>query len=62
LAFPSRDPAIIPRLNAFARTIPATNRAEIDQAIGAVQRRDLFIRSRLPEIERWLAAHPEAAS
>ena len=61
LASGSRDPAIVPRLMAFGRTVPTSSRSEIDKAAAAVQRRRDFVERRLPEIDRWLVAHPDAA-
>jgi aminopeptidase N len=59
LAAGSRDTAIVPRLQAYAATVPPGSRAEVTKAVGAVQRRRLFIDQRLPEVASWLAAHPE---
>jgi aminopeptidase N len=59
LASGSNDPGLIPRLRAYGATVPPTSRNEIDKAAGGIERRRLFIDRRLPEIARWLAAHPE---
>ncbi|MDB5445989.1 MAG: aminopeptidase [Phenylobacterium sp.] len=61
LASGSHDPAITRRLRAFGRTVPASSRGEIDKAAAAVQRRHAFVARGLPEIDRWLAAHPDPA-
>jgi hypothetical protein len=50
---------MIPRLKAYAATVPAGSREDGDKAIGGIARRRLFIEQRLPELEPWLADHPE---
>jgi aminopeptidase N len=57
LASGSRDAALIPKLQAYGATIPASSRGEIDKAVGAIQRRKMFAELRAPQIERWLATH-----
>jgi aminopeptidase N len=58
LARYSSDPAMLPKLEAFARTIPRSSRNVVSKAESEVTRRRLFEQRRLPEVERWLAAHP----
>jgi hypothetical protein len=58
LAAGSRDPAMPAKLRAFAATIPASARAEVDKAITAVTYRAGVIQKRLPGVDRWLAANP----
>jgi aminopeptidase N len=58
LARGSRDAAMLDKLEAFARTIPASSRGEAAKAESEIRRRRLFAERRLPDIDRWLAAHP----
>jgi aminopeptidase N len=58
LARTSTDPAMLGKLDAYARTVPASSRGEITKAQSEIRRRRLFAQRRLPEIDRWLAAHP----
>ena len=58
LARGSRQTAMLRKLAAFARTIPASSRGEAVRADAEVRRRRLFTERRLPEINRWLADHP----
>ncbi|MEO8113023.1 MAG: M1 family metallopeptidase [Phenylobacterium sp.] len=58
LASGSRDPAMLEKLAAFARTIPASSRGEVTKAEAAVRYRTGVIAKRLPDVDRWLAAHP----
>jgi aminopeptidase N len=57
LARGSRDPAMAKKLDAFARTIPASSAGEVRKAAAEIRHRQAFAK-RLAEIDRWLAAHP----
>jgi aminopeptidase N len=54
----SRDPAMDAKLTAFAATVPASARGEIAKALASIAYRLEIIGKRLPEVDRWLAAHP----
>ena len=58
LASGSADPAMPDQLTRFAATIPANARGEVDKAIASVRYRLEIVAKRLPEVDRWLAAHP----
>jgi aminopeptidase N len=58
LATGSTDPAILPSLKAFAATVPASARGEITKAIATILYQEVIVTQRLPEVDRWLAAHP----
>jgi aminopeptidase N len=58
LAWGARGQETLARLEAFARTLPPTTRREADKAAAAIRVRNAVIATRLPEIDRWLAAHP----
>jgi aminopeptidase N len=58
LARTSADPTMLDKLDAFARTIPPSSRNEVAKAQSEVRRRRAFAEQRLPEIDRWIAAHP----
>ncbi|HEV7385610.1 MAG TPA: M1 family metallopeptidase, partial [Phenylobacterium sp.] len=58
LAFGARSPAILPQLKAYAATIPPSARGEVTKAFGTINYRLDVIAKRLPEVDRWLAAHP----
>jgi aminopeptidase N len=58
LAGGSHDPAILPPLKAFALTVPASSRGEITKAIASILYQGVIVSTRLPEVDRWLAAHP----
>jgi hypothetical protein len=45
------------KLDAFARTIPASSAGEVRKAAAEIRHRQAFAK-RLAEIDRWLAAHP----
>jgi aminopeptidase N len=57
LAFGSRDPAMLEKLDRFAATVPPSNRGEVEKARAAIRYRLAVIRERLPEMDRWLAAN-----
>ena len=54
----AKSAAILPRLQAFALTVPASARGEITKATSNISYRVEIIAKRLPEVDRWLAAHP----
>jgi len=54
----SNQAAMIAKLNAFAATAPASTRGEVTKAIAAITYRQQIVEKRLPEVDRWLAAHP----
>jgi len=58
LASGARTPAILPRLQAFAQTVPASARGEVTKAQSSIEVRAEIVAKRLPEVDRWLAAHP----
>lgn len=57
LARGSHDPAMSKKLDAFAKTIPASSRGEVRKAAAEVRHRQDF-EKRLSDVDRWLAAHP----
>jgi aminopeptidase N len=58
LATGSANPAILPSLKAFGTTVPASARGEITKAIATILYQGVIVSQRLPEVDRWLAAHP----
>jgi aminopeptidase N len=58
LAGGSVSPDIVTKLNAFAETVPASARPSITRTIATISYRQDIIKTRLPEVDRWLAAHP----
>jgi aminopeptidase N len=58
LAGGARSKAILPQLEAFAATVPASSRGEITKALSTIRYSQEIIAKRLPEVDRWLAAHP----
>ncbi|HKR90339.1 MAG TPA: M1 family metallopeptidase [Phenylobacterium sp.] len=57
LARGSRDPAMAKKLEAFAKTIPASSAGEVRKAADEIRHRQAFAK-RLSEVDRWLAANP----
>jgi aminopeptidase N len=57
LARGSRDAAMLKKLDAFARTIPASSLGEVRKAQAEIRHRRAFAK-RLVETDRWLTAHP----
>lgn len=55
LATASRDPAMLGKLAKLKATVPASSRGEVEKAEAAVRYRLDVIRTRLPEMDRWLA-------
>jgi aminopeptidase N len=54
----ARDAATAQKLTAYAKAhMPASSRGEADKANAAIAYRAKVIAERLPEIDRWLAAH-----
>ena len=49
---------MIAKLNALGDTVPASTRGEITKAISGITFGLEIIEKRLPEVDRWLAAHP----
>ncbi len=58
LAAQSNDLAMIGKLTALAATTPASARGEVDKAMASVRYGREVISKRLPDADRWLAAHP----
>jgi len=54
----SADPAMLTKLAAYAATVPASSRGEVDKAVAEIRFRQEVVGKRLPEADRWLAAHP----
>jgi aminopeptidase N len=54
----SREAAMNVKLSAFATTVPPSTRGEVAKALASIAYRQEVIARRLPEIDRWLAAHP----
>ena len=52
------DPFMPARLAAYAATVPASARGEVDKALAAVRYRQEVVTRRLPDADRWIAAHP----
>jgi len=59
LADGSRDPAMLDKLAKLKTTVPASTRGEVEKAEAAVRYRLGVIKDRVPEMDRWLAAHGE---
>jgi aminopeptidase N len=53
----SADPEMPGKLEAFAKTAPASAHGEVEKALSAIQVRREVVQKRLPEADRWLAAH-----
>jgi hypothetical protein len=45
------------KLKAFAATLPASARGEVEKAASDIRHRQMIAQQRLPEVDRWLAAH-----
>ena len=58
IASGARDPAMAARLTAFAATVPASARGEVDKALAAIRYRHDVVTQRLPAADSWIAAHP----
>jgi aminopeptidase N len=58
LAGGARDRAILPKLDAFAAAVPASTHGEITKAKSNIDFRLEIVAKRLPEVDRWVAAHP----
>jgi aminopeptidase N len=58
LASGSHDAAILPKLKAFAATVPASARGEVTKTVSTVLYQQVIVAKRLPDVDRWLAAHP----
>jgi aminopeptidase N len=56
LASDSADPAMPAKLEAFAKTVPASARGEVDKALAAVRYRAQVAQKRLPDADRWIAS------
>ena len=54
----SRSMAALPKLTAFADTVPASSRNEVAKAKAVIQYRLDVASKRLPDVDRWLAANP----
>jgi aminopeptidase N len=58
IASDSLDPTMPAKLAAFAATVPASARGEADKALAAIRYRQEVVTRRLPDADRWIAAHP----
>ncbi|HEX3886551.1 MAG TPA: M1 family metallopeptidase [Phenylobacterium sp.] len=58
LADDARDAGSIAKLKAYAQTVPASARPAVTRVISTIAYRQEIIAKRLPEVDRWLAAHP----
>jgi aminopeptidase N len=58
LATGSHEPAMVGKLEAFSKTIPASSRGEVDKALASIRFRLAIIQARLPDVDRWLAGNP----
>ncbi|MFL5295698.1 MAG: M1 family metallopeptidase [Phenylobacterium sp.] len=58
IASQSRDRAMLAKLQAFAATVPASSRGEVDKALASIRYVLAVAEKRLPEADRWIAAHP----
>jgi aminopeptidase N len=58
LASGSLSPGMVDKLNSFAGTVPASARPVLTRVIATINVRRDLIKNRLPEVDRWLAAHP----
>jgi aminopeptidase N len=58
LAAGALSPTIVPKLRAFAGTVPASALPVITRTIATINYRLEIIAKRLPAVDRWLAAHP----
>jgi len=57
LASGSRDRAMLDKLAVLERSAPESTRGEIEKSAAAIRTRLSVIEQRLPEVDRWLAAH-----
>ena len=53
----SSDPAMTGKLEAFAKTAPASARGEVEKALATIRYRQQVVQKRLPDADRWIAAH-----
>ncbi|THD59336.1 M1 family metallopeptidase [Phenylobacterium sp.] len=58
LANGSGNAAILPKLKAFAETVPASTRPAVTRTLSGISYRLDIIARRLPDVDRWLAANP----
>jgi len=58
LAFGSRDPAMLGKLEKYAATIPASSRGEVEKSAAAIRDRLVVIKAQMPQMDRWLASLP----
>jgi len=62
VAFGARDVATAEKRTAYADAyVPETGRGEVTKAIAAIRYRAKVIATRLPEIDRWIAARGGSA-
>jgi aminopeptidase N len=54
----ARSGAVLPQLKAFAETVPASARGEVTKSVASINYRLEVVQKRLPQADRWLAAHP----
>jgi aminopeptidase N len=57
IASGSSDPAMPAKLEAFAKTAPASARGEFAKALATIRYRQHVAQTVLPEADRWIAAH-----
>jgi aminopeptidase N len=58
LASGSTTPAMLPKLEAFGQTVPASARGEVTKAASTIRFRQEIVARRLPQVDRWLADNP----
>jgi hypothetical protein len=58
IATGSHDQAMPAKLAAFAKTVPASARGEVDKALASIRYRQQVVEKALPAADRWIAAHP----
>jgi aminopeptidase N len=57
LAAASRDPAMLNKLAAFAQTVPASTRGEVEKSASQIRVRLDIVQKRMPQVDAWLAAN-----
>ncbi|HEY3949105.1 M1 family metallopeptidase [Phenylobacterium sp.] len=58
LAGGSVSPDVVGKLKAYAQTVPASARPAVTRTLATIAFRQDIIKNRLPQVDRWLAAHP----
>jgi len=57
IASGASDPGMAAKLEAFAKTAPASARGEIDKALAVLRYRQQVVEKALPDADRWIASH-----